>query len=193
MAKYLISDFASTTLATAIAEGATSCTVSAGTGSEFPEPNDTTGTKFIATLQQAADLTVYEEVTVTIRSTDTMTITPTVNAYNAGDIFALRPCADLMEQLVQFDDLQAQAGNYAVDTGSANAYEVTLSPSISTPFDGLVVRVKAANSNTGNSTLNGSPIKTAGGSQIASGVIVATWVFVVIWSAANDCWQLLAG
>ncbi|MES2183036.1 MAG: hypothetical protein V4505_00690 [Pseudomonadota bacterium] len=45
-------------------------------------------------------------------------------------------------------------GNYAVDTGSANAYAVTAGSAIIAYVDGLTLLVKAANGNTGASTIN---------------------------------------
>jgi hypothetical protein len=57
--------------------------------------------------------------------------------------------------MVQVTQLQQQAGNYAVDTGSVNAYAVTLSPApASLSFlIGVPIRVQIANTNTGASTL----------------------------------------
>jgi len=43
---------------------------------------------------------------------------------------------------------------YAVDTGAANAYVVTLNPVPTAYVDGMVINVKMANPNTGNSTIN---------------------------------------
>lgn len=50
--------------------------------------------------------------------------------------------------------IQAQAGNYVVDTGSANTYAATLSPAPASLFAGLTVRIKIAHTNTSSSTLN---------------------------------------
>lgn len=57
--------------------------------------------------------------------------------------------------------IDAQAGNYALDTGSANAYVVALDPAITAYADGMTVRVKIINANTGAATLN------AGGGAVA--------------------------
>lgn len=62
---------------------------------------------------------------------------------------------------------------YALDTGAANAYVATFVPALSAPTNGQVVRIKAANANTGASTFNGKPIVTLNGAAISAGAIVA--------------------
>jgi hypothetical protein len=72
---------------------------------------------------------------------------------------------------------QAQAGNYAADTGAANAYACTLTPALGAHTVGLPIRVLISNSNTTASTLNPGPgvksIKNADGSALVSGQLVA--------------------
>ena len=190
MAKYLVTDVATTTLATGISSGATSAVVTAGTGALFPSPNTSTGTKFLATLVSATIPNTREVVTCTARSTDTMTITPTTTSWNAGDTFAILNLAEMLQQLVQFDDLQAQLGNYALDTGSANAYAVTLSPALSTPVEGTPIRWRAAHANTGASTFNGEPLVLPGGTALPSGVIAANVIYESIWNGEESYYQL---
>lgn len=190
MAKLLVSDVATTTLATGISEGATSCTVSAGTGALFPQPNTSTGTYFLATFVSASNPNTKEIVTCTARSTDTMTISPTTQAWNAGDTFAILNAAEVIQALVQFDDLQAQAGNYALDTGSANTYVVTLSPALSVPTEGIPIRWKAGHTNTEASTLNGQPLVLTNGSALAAGDIVANGIYTSMWNATLSAYQL---
>lgn len=190
MAKLLVSDVATTTLATGISEGATSCTVAAGNGALFPQPNPTTGTYFLATFVSASNPNTKELVTCTARSTDTMTITPTTQAWNAGDTFAILNAAEVIQALVQFDDLQKQAGNYALDTGSANAYVVTLSPALAAPTEGVPIRWKAGHTNTGASTLNGQPLVLTNGSALAAGDIVASGIYTSMWNATLSAYQL---
>jgi predicted type IV restriction endonuclease len=50
--------------------------------------------------------------------------------------------------------IQQQAFTYAVDSGAANAYVVTLSPAPGSLTDGMIVAFKATNANTGASTIN---------------------------------------
>jgi hypothetical protein len=82
---------AESTLASGVAVGATSLTVAAGHGARFPS----TGV-FSIRLQDASDATIYELVTCTARSTDTLTITATTLAWDAGDkVFHVVAKADL--------------------------------------------------------------------------------------------------
>lgn len=83
--------------------------------------------------------------------------------------------------------------NYAADTGSANAYAVTLSPA-PTIVAGSYLAFKAANANTGASTIavNGgsaTAIKKQGTTALASGDIPAGGIETLINDGAN--WQLL--
>jgi hypothetical protein len=186
MAKYLVSDVATTLLASGISSGATSLTVTAGAGALFPQPNTSTGTKFLATLVSASNVNTKEVVTCTARSTDTMTITPTTQAWNAGDTFAILNLAEMLEQLVQFDDLQAQLGNYAIDTGSANAYSVTLTPALSAHVVGMPIRWLAAHTNTESSTFNdgagSGALNLPGGVSLPAGTVIGGVIYESIWN-----------
>ncbi len=44
--------------------------------------------------------------------------------------------------------------DYAVDTGSANAYVIALAPALAANVIGMLITFKATNANTGASTLN---------------------------------------
>lgn len=55
---------------------------------------------------------------------------------------------------IRLSQVQDGATNYAADSGAADAYVVTLSPAITSYTQGMVVRFKATNANTGASTLN---------------------------------------
>lgn len=50
--------------------------------------------------------------------------------------------------------IEARAGNYALDTGVANAYVIALSPAITAYTNGMTVRFRVANANSAASTLN---------------------------------------
>ncbi|UVK81423.1 hypothetical protein LOY46_17845 [Pseudomonas sichuanensis] len=56
---------------------------------------------------------------------------------------------------------QGAVGGYASDTGVANAYAATYAPAVSALADGMVLRIKVANTNTGPATFspNGLPAK----------------------------------
>lgn len=190
MSKVLFSDNASTTLATGIAAGAIGCTVSAGTGALFPSPNPAVGSYFFLTFIAAANVNVKEIVRCTQRTTDTFVITPTVNAWLAADTVELSDPAEALEQFVQFDDLQAQAGNYALDTGAANAYVVAPSPAIGTPIPGAPIRWLAGHSNTGPSTFNTQPLVLHDGSPLAAGDVIAKGIYTSTWNTALAAYQL---
>ena len=64
------------------------------------------------------------------------------------------------DDAVRVDQIQDTELQYAADTGSANAYVISLSPTPVAYAAGQVVRVKIANSNTGASTLNVNSIGT---------------------------------
>ncbi len=85
--------------------------------------------------------------------------------------------------------VQQEAFTYAADTGSANAYAVTLSPAPTIVAGSLVV-FKAANANTGASTLavNGgaaTAIKKQGSTALASGDIAAGQIVTVVYDGTN--------
>lgn len=194
MAKYLVADGATSTLASGISSGATSATVQAGAGALFPSPNPATGTKFFATFVSASNPNTTEVVTCTARSTDTMTITPTTQAWSAGDTFAILNSAEMLQQLVQFDDLQAQAGNYALDVGSANAYAVTLTPALSAHLPGTPIRFMAAHANTGASTFNDGAgtanLVLPGGAALPAGIVLANTVYSAVWNSTGSYFEL---
>lgn len=86
--------------------------------------------------------------------------------------------------------IDAQSGNYALDTGAANAYVVALDPAIAAYADGMTVRVKVVNANTGAATLNaGGGVKslaTDDGGALAAGDIPAASVFTATYILSAD-------
>ncbi len=96
--------------------------------------------------------------------------------------------AQLQEAIKRLID--AQSGNYALDTGAANAYVVALDPAIVAYADGMTVRVKVVNANTGASTLNaGGGAKSLVndvGTALAVGDIPASSVFTATYILAAD-------
>jgi hypothetical protein len=50
--------------------------------------------------------------------------------------------------------IEARVGDYALDTGAANAYVIALNPAITVYTNGIDVRFRVVNANTGASTLN---------------------------------------
>lgn len=100
VASALLTNNAASTLASAITNVATSLTVSAGTGSKYPNP--VAGEYFFVTLSNPAG-TVIEIVKVTARATDVFTIVrgqdgTTGTAFNSADLVELRPNAEVVRE-----------------------------------------------------------------------------------------------
>jgi hypothetical protein len=159
MALLLFSNRATTTLAGPISAGATTINVAAGTGAQFPSPG--AGQYFLLTLVDNATKLIFEVVQVTSRATDAMTVIraqeeTTARAWLAGDIASDYWTAGSAQAMVQVQQLQTQATNYAVDAGSANSPSVTLVPAPTSlgSLTGVPIRVKMNATNTGNTTLN---------------------------------------
>ena len=94
----------------------------------------------------------------------------------------------LLESIQRLID--AQSGNYALDTGAADAYVVALDPVITAYPDGLTVRVKAVNANTGASTLNAGGgavalVNDVGGALVGGDVPAASIFTATYISSAN--------
>lgn len=85
--------------------------------------------------------------------------------------------------------------NYLVDTGSANAYVVTLGAGLTGPLTaGLEIEMKATNLNTGASTLNFNgtgavAIQRVNGASLTAGDIPAGGIVQLIWT--GSVWMLL--
>lgn len=85
--------------------------------------------------------------------------------------------------------------NYAADTGTANAYAVTLSPAPTALVDGMSFWFKAKTANTGASTLNlngigAQPIVGAAHAPLQGSEIIANGRIEVIWNATISSWVL---
>ena len=89
------------------------------------------------------------------------------------------------------------SGNYdATETGTGNAYVVALNPPQSTRRDGVIVRFKAARSNTGAATLNAGGGAAAlvrnDGSAVISGDLLAGSMYSAIYDTATGKYWLTA-
>jgi hypothetical protein len=193
MAVRQYSNNATATLAASISNSATSVSVNAGEGALFPT---LTGVQtFTATFQAASNSNIREVVLVTARSTDTMTITraqegTSALAWAAGDFLNLLPTAADLGAAAQADDVQAQAGNYAADTGSANAYVANFTPALTAHKVGAPLRVKIAHTNTsGTVTFNdGAGAASAvlpGGAAPAVGALLAGGIAAFVWDGTE--------
>jgi len=168
-----------TTLAGAITSTALTANLSPGSGVLFPHP--TTGQYFPMTFQDAATGLLREIVYVTNVTGDVITMiraqeSTTALAWNSGDTAGNLLTAGTMNLLVQQSQSQNNSYNYAADTGTANSYTVSYTPSVATPSVGTVYYFSTTNANTGASTLslNGGTaysIVAYNGTSLVSGAI----------------------
>lgn len=189
MSLRLFANNAITTLAAPITSTALSLSVTSGGGALFPSPAG--GTSFAATLIKNGSPTIFEVILCTLRTTDNFTSIlraqegTTALSWNAGDTVALFPTANDLKQFAQFDDLQKQLGNFAIDVGSANAYAITLTPALTAHVEGMPIRFIAQHTNTGNCTFNDgagaailivtAAVNVPPGAIVAGGFYTATW------------------
>lgn len=192
--KYLFKDDATTTLATGISAASSSLQVVSGGGALFPGVGASQA--FIATLIKNGNPAIKEVVLVTGRSGDNMTglvrnLSGTgALTWNAGDTFAMLQPAEIMALFAQIIDLQAQQTNYVIDTGTANAYHVTLSPALNGHVIGMPIRFKAAHTNTSatctfHDGIGSAPLITPEGTGIPIGVIVGGGIYEAIWDGSD--------
>lgn len=183
---------AQSSLAAPISNTATSLQVQAGQGSLFPNPNP--GDVFYVTMTDVATQTNIEIMICTARVGDTLTVSrgqegTAAQNWLVNDIIGERWTAAQCAAMLQQGQAQSQASNYALDTGAANAYQCTLSPPISTPFNGMPIRVLIANSNTGASTFNpGSGAGTVtrrDGSALIGGELIAGVITEFMWNGTS--------
>lgn len=192
MAKLLFANNAVTTLAGNVLAADTTVTVASGTGDDFPSPG--ANEYFVCQFTDTATGNLYEIVNVTARVGDVFTVVrgqegTTALNWLSGDIFANTWTAGQAEAMLQQGESQAQGGNYGVDSGTADAYYVALSPAVTTYTAGLPVRVKISNTSTGASTLNAGggvkAIKHPDGTDIAAGDLVAGGVYEFVYDGTR--------
>lgn len=84
--------------------------------------------------------------------------------------------------------IDAQSGNFVIDTGAANAYVVAIDPPITAYPDGMTLRFRASNANTGASTLNAGagavPLRNNVDSVLVAGDIPALSLVTVTYIAS---------
>lgn len=202
MAVVLYANNASSTLAGSLTNVSTSCTLSTGTGTLFPSPG--AGQYFVMTFSDAATNLVREIVHVTARSGDVCTIVraqegTTARSWSVADNAQNLWTAGAADSLAQTSQIQIQADNYGVDSGSANALVITLSlaPVSLASIVGSPIRIlKTGTANTGAVTLNvnalgARPVTMPGGAALNSGVLPASALFTLIYDGSE--FQLQGG
>ena len=103
------------------------------------------------------------------------------------------------DQYASAADVQDQDLVYFVDSGAADAYVITPSPSVGAYEEGQKLVFRATNANTGASTLNANglgaiAIQTPDGQALSSGAIVAGGYYEVVYdaNATPDRWVLVS-
>ena len=174
----LFTNNAATTLASSILVGATSLTVSSGTGALFPTLAG--GAYFYCTLSNTANTTI-EIIKVTARSTDTFTIVraqdnTSASAFTAGDKVELRLTAIDLQNFPQLDSTntfalaQTFTSPIAIASGGTGA---------STLAGANIAVTTAANSFTAKQTFTGAT------ASLASAFINATESSTISATAAT--------
>jgi hypothetical protein len=105
------------------------------------------------------------------------------------------PTATRSTEAATIGQVQSDAANYAIDSGSANAYVVAYTPTITTLTDGLPITFRAANTNTGESTLNVNglgthAVVTSSGGALIGGEITAGAQIAVVWNNTTSSFVL---
>jgi hypothetical protein len=167
--------------------------VVSGGGALFPalsNPNQA----FVCTLFKNGSPNITEMLLVTGRSGDNFTgLARNINgtgalAWNAGDTVAMVPTAEALNFFAQLIDLQAQAGNWALDVGAANAYVVHLTPALNASTIGMPIRWFAAHTNTGASTFNDgitqAPLVAADGQPLQALDVIGGSFYESVWNGA---------
>lgn len=199
MSLVLAANNASTTITGTIAPGATTVSLSPGTGAEFPAPG--AGQYFVASFFDEATGLLTEIVHVTNVTVDVATIVraqegTVAQTWNAGDIFGNFWTKGTFEALTQTAAAQNGSSNYGIDTGSANAYLVALSPVVSAvpTTSGLVVRFLVANANTGASTLDAGwgavALVQMSGLAVTSGQILTSYIATAVYDQPGNKFHL---
>lgn len=203
----VFTNLARSTLASGITAGALSLTVATGDGNLlFPALSGSDFFRGVLFKKATGDI---EIIKVTARSADVMTIsraqekignvTATAFAFDAGDIIELRPTKGFFDSLggITSATIQAMGYNFGVDSGSVNAYSVTLSPTPAAYTSPLPVAWVANATNTGASTLEeavlGLPksITRLDGAALRAGDIVVNEVAYGLYDATAGQFKLL--
>lgn len=213
---YAAANNAQGTLQSAISAGAGSLILATGQGALFPTAAECPF--FIKAENLDTALNLYrvlkrEVIKVTNRVGDTLTITrsagtcppdyatltqgTTAFSFAVGDVitqvFTAEHLRDIQLNKVNREDYQNQLAVYANDSGTANAYIITLAPAPVAYAAGQCFTFKALNTNTGASTINvnGLGVKTIKKyssttlSDLSAGDIAANQIIVLEYDGTN--------
>lgn len=198
----LFSNNAQTTVAGSLSSSGTTLSVATGTGALFPTISSA-NQYFVISLFAQANYATTEICWCTAVVGDNLTIvrakeSTTALSWSVGDIVQCGPTAGQMQTIAQPADVQAQTGNYAVDSGTANAMVITLVPAAISlsALIGVPIRIKKGSSaNTTSTTLavNGltaTAVTLPGGTALSSanglaGRLAASAILEVIYDGTQ--------
>lgn len=205
----LFSNNASTLLASNLGTGVTTATVTAATGSEFPEI--VSPDYCICTLQDSGGNVEYIKVTAHTAGADTFTIEraqegTTDQSWSTGDLFELRLTAGSLSAL-STDNVSATRDSVyvlAIDDGSSlNTYVLTMNNgvggSVATSYtNGMKVLFMAPNTNTGAATINIDGLGTKSIRYYDSSILGANAIrinapTIIYYDSLNDYFTLSSG
>lgn len=114
---------------------------------------------------------------------------------DSSQTFSVAP-ATVGTQAPQLAQVQSGASKFAVDTGSANAYVVNPSPAITGLAEGMLIGFRAANTNTGASTINVGgqgvmSLRGSAGALLKGGEIVQNGYYVAMYDAFAGVWSIV--
>ena len=145
----VLSNNATSTMASGITDIATSVTLAAGDGNlKFPALS--AGDYFYAYLTKSTG--VYEIVKVTARSSDVLTIDraeqgTSAVAFSTGDVVSARLTAADINAFPVGEDIQNATYTWADGGGSADAITASYSPTVATVTNGMLLGVRATAAN----------------------------------------------
>lgn len=181
----------STTLVTGIGPSDTTMTLTSVAGL----PAISGDQYFKLSLFDAATKSITEIVNCTGVTGNVATIvraqegTP-AKTWNAGDVIAQQWTAGSAAAMEQIAQAQAQAPNYAVDSGTANHVVVALTPALTAAVPGMPVRVKIANANSGATDINinglgAVNVLAANGSALQANDLIAGEIVTFFFNGAT--------
>lgn len=203
MSKALFSNNATSTLASTASIGATSLTLAAADGAKFPSPG--AGEVFFVRLGTDE---ANEVVTVTARSSDTLTCAATDSGWSSGTPVVLTMCAEALDTLAYADDVLPLSGGTLtgdVNCGDNNVNRAELkdtsetAPTITISTGAITVNFESGNvqkvthdANITGITLSNPPASGTAGSMTliiaqdgTGGRTIAGWPSSVKWSGGS--------
>lgn len=193
MSTFIFNNLAFSTLAGAISNTATILNLQAGGGALFPNPG--ANQYFTITLVDAATGQLNEIMWCTSRTGDTLTVIRAQEgtdalSWNAGDKVSNNITAGSLNSYIQSGQItDASLVHYGVASGT-NTLTTTVTPTIATLSDGMLIELTPVAANTGAVALNANaigskPVVNRDGSALTSGTFQANQPVQLMVLGAN--------